>query len=127
MISIKRVPSSRGAGWLLRLLPLALTCSFVVCPLAKGDVQYYQHTLFDNSLEPDAYFYSSGKASLPSRLELVHGKLPVSRDVFYTPPNALRLKWRSAPDGGWEAGISAVNFRNREINLAGDTLYFWCF
>ena len=98
-----------------------------IFPFAKADTQYYKHTLFDNSLEPDAYYYSSGRASAPSALELIHGKLPVSRDLFYTPPNALRLKWRSVPDGGWEAGISAINFRNREIAFHGDTLFFWCF
>jgi len=104
------------------LLSIAIVCSF-----AKADAQYYTHTLFDNSLEPDAYYYSSGKASGSSTLELIHGKLPVSRGVFYTPPNALRLKWRSVPEGGWEAGISAINFRNREIIFHGDTLFFWCF
>ena len=122
MTSTRRAQSRHVSRWILRLLGLA-----VVCPFAKADAQYYKHTLFDNSLEPDAYYYSSGRASSPSTLELVHGKLPVSRDVFYTPPNALRLKWRSVPDGGWEAGISAINFRNREINFQGDTLYFWCF
>src|ERR1022692_4628624 len=121
MMSTKRAQPWYGSRWILRLLCLA-----VVCPFAKGDTQYYKHTFFDNSLEPDAYYYSSGKASSPSTLELIHGRLPVSRDFFYTPPNALRLKWHSVPDGGWEAGISAINFRNREINFQGDTLYFWC-
>lgn len=102
-------------------------CLAAIYPLAKGDTQYYKHTLFDNSLEPDAYYYSSGKASAPSTLELIHGKLPVSRNLFYTPPNALRLKWRSASGGGWEAGIAAINFRNREMAFQGNTLFFWCF
>ena len=127
MISIKKTQSSYRARSILRLLCLAVVCPFVVCPRAQCDTQYYSHTLFDNSLEPDAYYYSSGKASSPSTLELIHGKLPVSRDLSYTPPNALRLKWRSVPDGGWEAGVRAINFRNREINFRGDTLYFWCF
>jgi len=122
MISIKKTQSSYRARSILRLLCLA-----VAFPFANGDTQYYKHTLFDNSLEPDAYYYGSGKAASPSALELIHGKLPVSRDVFYTPPNALRLKWRSVREGGWEAGISAINFRNREIDFQGDTLFFWCF
>jgi exo beta-1,2-glucooligosaccharide sophorohydrolase (non-reducing end) len=111
-----------ASRWILPLLYVT-----VFCPFARGDTQYYKHTLFDNSLEPDAYYYSSGKASSPSTLELIHGKLPVSRNLFYTPPNALRLKWRSVPRGGWEADISAINFRNREINFQGNALYFWCF
>src|SRR5579863_4699976 len=112
-----------------RYIPRWVSCSLFLaagCLIAQADTQYYKHTLFDNSLEADAYYYSSGKATSPSTLELLHGKLPVSRELFYTPPNALRLKWRSARDGGWVAGISAANFRNREINFQGDTLYFWC-
>ena len=121
MISIKR--SQAQCAWHLIVL---LVCLAAVCPFAEGDTQYYKHTLFDNSLEPDAYYYSSGKATSPSALELVNGKLPVSRDLFYTPPNALRLKWRSQADGGWEAGINAINFRNREIDFQGDSFYVWC-
>ena len=110
---------------LFRCLPVL--CPLVVCAFAKADTAYYKRVIFDNSLEPDAYYYSAGKASSPSTLELVHDRLPVSASIFLTPPNALRLKWRSVPEGGWEAGIRAINFRNREINFPGDTLYFWCF
>jgi exo beta-1,2-glucooligosaccharide sophorohydrolase (non-reducing end) len=97
------------------------------CSLAQADTEYYRHTFFDNSLESDAYYYSEGRASSPSQLELVHNKLPVSHDIFLTPPNALRLKWLSVKDGGWEAGIRLVDFRNREIRFEGDVLYLWCF
>jgi hypothetical protein len=106
---------------------LSFLCAAVLCTFAKGDAEYYKHVIFDNSLEKDAYYYSDGKESSPSFLELIHEKLPVSSDTFRTPPNALRLKWRSVPDGGWEAEIRAINFRNREINFHGDALYFWCF
>ena len=110
----------------LRLLYGAF-CVFVFAAVALGDTGYYRHVLFDNSLESDAYYYSEGKASAPSTLELDRNKLPVSREVFFTPPNALRLKWRSVAGGGWEADVRAVNFRNREIVFRGDTLYFWCY
>jgi len=53
--------------------PPPLFASLNVAP--RGH-EYYRHTLFDNSLTQDAYFYSSGKASAPSSLELVNGKLP---------------------------------------------------
>jgi exo beta-1,2-glucooligosaccharide sophorohydrolase (non-reducing end) len=99
----------------------------VLCSFCRADTEYYRHILFDNSLERDAYYYSEARASLPSSLEVVRGKLPVSHDAFFTPPNALRLKWRSAPNGGWEASIRAVDFRNREMKFDGDVLYFWCF
>lgn len=109
-----------------RILP-QLLCLCLFSSLARADTEYYRHILFDNSLEPDAYYYSDGKASSPSTLELAHGKLPVSRDLFFTPPNALRLKWRSVLSGGWEASVRAMDFRNREINFHGDVLYFWCY
>ena len=96
-------------------------------PAVLGDTKYYQHSFFDNSAMPDAYFYSSGKASAPSTLELVHGHLPVNTKIFVTPPNALELNWLSAPNGGWDAAIQVVNFRNREIRFDGDTLYLWCY
>ena len=96
-------------------------------PALLGDTQYYEHSFFDNSLMPDAYFYSSGKPSAPSTLELVHGHLPVNTKIFITPPNALQMSWQSAVNGGWDAEIRVVNFRNRRIQFQGDTLYFWCY
>lgn len=105
-----------------RLFYLLFLCSF-----AAADTEYYRHVIFDNSLESDAYFYSEGRVSTPSALELVNKKLPVSHDAFLTPPNALRLKWRSEKDGGWEAGIRIVDFRNRVPGLTGDTLFFWLY
>jgi hypothetical protein len=117
-------PKLRFRSPFCRLLGL---CALVLCTFARADTEYYKRVIFDNSLETDAYYYSSGKASAPSTLDLMHNKLPVSADVFLTPPNALRLKWRSIPNGGWAAEIRTVNFRNREINFPSDTLYFWCF
>ena len=119
------MPSFSNSRFLFRWLPGL--CALALCTFAEADTAYYKRVIFDNSLEPDAYYYSGGKASAPSTLELVHKNLPVSANVFLTPPNALRLKWRSAPNGGWAAEIRSVNFRNREINFPGDTLYFWCF
>ena len=110
----------------LRVLSRAF-CLLLLTSVVYADTEYYRHVVFDNSLESDAYYYSQGKSSSPSMLELDRDKLPVSRETFFTPPNALRLKWRSVPGGGWEAGIRVVNFRNREIKFYGDTLYFWCY
>ena len=92
-----------------------------------ADTAYYRHHFFDNSVTSDSYFYSSGKVSAPSSLELAGGKLPVDTNTFYTPPNALRLNWQSAAEGGWDATIRVINFRNREIKFSGDALFLWCF
>lgn len=51
----------------------------------------------------------------------------MEKEPSFTPPNALRLQWRSAPNGGWEAALHLDRFRNRGATLDGDTLFFWCF
>ena len=88
---------------------------------------YYRHAVFDNSLQRDYYYYSSAVATAPSTLEQQNRRLPVDTQHVLSPPNALRLHWRSAPSGGWDAEIHLVNFRNRAPELAGRNLYFWVY
>jgi exo beta-1,2-glucooligosaccharide sophorohydrolase (non-reducing end) len=100
-------------------------CCFSVS--AWANTEYYRHTVFDNSLTPDYYFYSAGHANGPSFLEQTEGRLPVETKTFLTPPNALRLQWESQPGGGWEAEIRVINFRNRFPEFSGHNLFLWCF
>jgi len=95
--------------------------------IASADSEYYRHTIFDNSLTPDAYFYSSASANGHSFVEQSNSRLPVETKTFKTPPNALRLQWRSEKDGGWEAEVRVMNFRYRPPEVSGQNLYFWCF
>ncbi len=94
---------------------------------AANDTDYYRHVIFDNSLTPDAYFYSRGTANGSSFLELEGKRIPVETKTFLTPPNGLRLQWQSEADGGWEAEIHAVGFRNRLPEVEGHNLFFWCY
>ena len=94
---------------------------------AWGSTDYYRHVVFDNSLTPDAYFYSRGMANGASFLELSGWRLPVETKTFLTPPNALRLQWQSQLGGGWEAEVHLDGHRNRFPDLKGHYLYFWCF
>ncbi len=110
-------------NWLQKMPGLLLLLPATV----GGQSGYFRQSFFDNSLTPDAYFYSSGKASTPSTLELLNGKLPVETGIFRTPPNALRLRWKSMAQGGWEAEVRLYEWRNREINFSGDTLFFACY
>jgi exo beta-1,2-glucooligosaccharide sophorohydrolase (non-reducing end) len=127
MITIKPVVRKKAfQGRLPCLLLLGAVLQLLGGGYVQADTDYYHHTFFDNSLEPDAYYYSSGKASAPSTLALVNGRLPVDGKTFFTPPNALRLEWQAQPGGGWEAQVEVMRFRNREITFRGDTLYFWC-
>jgi hypothetical protein len=95
--------------------------------IAAADTEYYRHIIFDNSLTRDAYFYSSAMANGHSFVEQSNSRLPVETETFMTPPNALRLQWRSEKDGGWEAEVRVMNFRYRPPEFSGRNLYFWCF
>ena len=112
----------RSVFWLLWLLILGiLPCG----ALAPSD--YYNHIVFDNSVTPDYYYYSSGRSVFPSTVQLLSGALPVDRKIFFTPPNALRLQWRSVTGGSWETEVRVVSMRNRPTDFRGDTLYLWCY
>lgn len=87
---------------------------------------YDAHLIFDNSLTPEHCFYSSGFFTAPSALELVRGKLPVSEHAV-SPPNALKLSWRSGRGGDWAAAVQVEPHRGRATELRGDTLSLWCF
>jgi hypothetical protein len=94
---------------------------------AVADQNYSQQVFFENSLSPGSYFYSAGKVSAPSTLELVGGKLPVESREFISGPNALELQWRSMPQGGWDAEIKLYRWRNRNVDFTGDSLYLWLY
>ena len=44
----------------------------------------------------------------PSELEIVDGKCPVDADRFVSPPNCLRIKWRSASGGDWRMTLKVA-------------------
>ncbi len=108
-----------------RQWPLVVATLFPRLLLAQAG--YDQHVLFDNSLTPARYFYSSVQTSEPSSLDLDRGRVPVDTTVFVTPPNALRLAWRSAAGGYWEATLRPSRWRNRDPVFQGDTLSIWCY
>jgi hypothetical protein len=95
--------------------------------MASASDDYYRHTFFDNSLNLDYYYYSSGNAQAPSFIEQKDSKLPVETKIFVTPPNALRLTWESQEGAAWQAEVNIVNFRNRFPGMLGSTLTLWCY
>lgn len=107
------------------LMFLALTV--LLATTARAQTEYYRHSVFDNSLERDLYYYSFAQATAPSSLEGTHSRLPVDSVHFLSPPNALRIHWQSMAGGGWDAEVHLDNFRNRAPGLSGHTLYFWVF
>jgi exo beta-1,2-glucooligosaccharide sophorohydrolase (non-reducing end) len=113
----------------VRLAGSLLLCSglFTAMASAAAGGDYYNHVFFDNSIAQDDYYYSEGRAVYPSTLLVLEGRVPIETKIFFTPPNALHLEWRSVPGGSWDAEVRAVSIRNRPVDFQGDTLYFWCY
>jgi len=106
---------------LLSLLAFALPAP------AAADGDYYNHILFDNSLTPNNDYYTQAQGVHPSTLATQEGRIPVETKLFFTPPNALRLQWRSVTLGSWDAEVRAMSIRNRPHDFRGGALYFWCY
>jgi hypothetical protein len=103
-------------------LSLLASCS---CAVAQDD--YLNHLVFTNSSTPDNDFYTGARSVAPSALASPNGRLPVDTHTFFTPPNALRLEWKSVEGGSWDAEIRVVSYDNRPTDFLGDTLSFWCY
>ena len=94
---------------------------------SSAQSEYYRHVIFDNSGQLDIYWHSTASATAPSTLAGKAYHLPVESTIFHSPPNALRIEWKSLPKGGWDAEIHPVNFPNRFPELEGHTLFFWLY
>src|SRR5262245_61511578 len=66
---------------------------------AENNQAYDRHVFFETSAADSSYYHSSATAVAPSELEIVNDKLPVDSRHFVSPPNGLRLKWKSAFGG----------------------------
>lgn len=110
----------------MKLHAVALALTVLESASAFAQVEYDRHVLFDNSLPDSAYYYSEGSVVPPSDLELVHGKLPVERSQCVSPPNCVRLHWRSESGGDWRL---TLNLRKHwgNIDRAGSELSLWVY
>ena len=86
----------------------------------------YDHTAFDNSLSAHSFYYSKGSFTSPSELELVDGKIPIDEAHSVSPPNSLRLNWRSQSGGDWIVSLK-VKARYGIADFSGPSLFFWCY
>ena len=122
------IDSDFGGAVLYRIFSTALVLGMLsAATAASAQTAYYRHAVFDNSPQPATYWDSAAQATAPSTVEGKDGRLPVETAVFLSPPNALRIAWRSAPGGAWDAEIHAANFPNRFPEMQGDTLFFWVY
>lgn len=108
-------------------LPVLFVTTLLATFGTAAQSAYDQHVVFDNSLADGGYYYSDTHVVAPSRLELFKGKFPVDANRFVSPPNGLRLKWRSAPGGDWRMTLKVPARYARKFEFQGDTLSFWAF
>ena len=99
----------------------------VVQAVAAGQNVHDRHVVFETSATDDSYFHSQGWVIAPSELELARDKFPVAGSTFVSPPNCLRLKWKSAPGGDWRMELHLPLRIGPGRTLSGDTLSMWCF
>jgi hypothetical protein len=81
---------------------------------------------FENSLSYRSFYYSEGSRVSPSELELIDGKFPTDETHSVSPPNSLRLKWRSQTGGDWLMTLK-VKARYGTADFSGSSLFFWCY
>jgi len=110
-----------------RVVAAAALCAFCWGVPARTQQPWQQQEFFQNSESKQAYFYSDGNVSPPSKLELMDRKLPVDTSSFVSAPNSLRLAWQSIPNGGWDVELRLPNWPNRTLDFSGDTLYLWIY
>jgi hypothetical protein len=87
-----------------------------------------RHVIFDNGpIGVADYVHSYHELVAPSTLEVVAGHFPLETAHFVSPPNSLRLKWRSAPGSDWRMTLEIPKQYARAFSFDGDTLMFWCY
>ena len=104
-----------------------LTLSLGVCCTARAQDHWSQRVFFENSISNDSYFYSFGKVSAPSTLELIDKKLPLDTEHYVSGPNSLKLHYQSNKDGGWDCELRLMTWPNRTPDFTGDSLYLWLY
>ena len=109
-----------------RLVRFLLAISILAPGAIRAQSEYDRHTAFDNSRTDNSYYYSQGSSVSPSELEVVDGKFPVEEENYVSPPNSLRLKWRSQTGGDWQMSLQ-VSKHYRKVNFSGSALSFWCY
>jgi hypothetical protein len=117
---------ARAKALVLALLMLAGAPA--VYAVGVGTPSFYdRHVIFDNSHSIGGHESSDGYFIAPSTVELVDHTVPVETEHFVSPPNALRLTWKSAPGGAWQTTIEITRRYARPFKFEGEALTFWCF
>ena len=101
---------------------LYLLLSLVLVGSAWADT--YKGVLFENSIVSGNYQHSHVDHDSLSWVENVVGLLPVCDSIFFTPGNALSLKYTSAADGMWNVQLNFPETESRYLLDTDDVLTF---
>ncbi|MCM4157211.1 glucoamylase family protein [Gramella sp. AN32] len=92
-----------------------------------GQEPEYNKTFFDNSLMENSWFYSEVSYSIPSFVLNVEKRLPLEKDVAFTPGNSLSLNYTSSEGGTWEVNLKYPKSRGKDFLKESKTLSFWIY
>ncbi len=106
---------------------VTLYFSVFLATIAAASADTYPEVLFENSVLSGSYMHSQVHYDGLSWVENVKGRLPVSDSVFFTPGNALSLKYTSSSKGDWHVGINYADSSRYYHPKNGDVLAFKLF
>ncbi len=112
-----------GTRFALLARLLAVVAPLLVPAPSAAQYAYDRHVVFDNSLSVRAHHYTEGSVVAPSELELIDGRWPLETTTCVTPPNCLRLSWRSAPGADWRMTLRLTRYY-ASLKPAGRMLSF---
>ncbi len=123
---LMKIAASAGAAAVFRTGASVTSQASEFSP-ASTEVVYDDHVIFDFSPSDRGYDASCSYLVPPSTLETSNGKFPVDSRHFVSPPNALRLSWKSATGGDWQMILKVRRRHTRPRSFHGSSLVFWCF
>ncbi|HVT74494.1 MAG TPA: glucoamylase family protein [Lacunisphaera sp.] len=95
--------------------------------LAATASTYDDHVLFMNAAADGGLAGSQYSCVAPSTIEVQDGRFPTDRAHVVSPPNALRLHWRSAPGGDWQITLKSMERQSHRLPLLGQRVALWCY
>ncbi len=115
---VTTISGSTPGSWALRIGLALLTA--VVPAIAQSFTD--RHVIFDNSASVRGHFHSETHRVAPSELAAPDHRIPVDSTRWSSPPNSLRIRWRSAPGGDWRATLKIPSRYARKFRFEGDSL-----
>ncbi|HVZ63384.1 MAG TPA: glucoamylase family protein [Lacunisphaera sp.] len=88
---------------------------------------YDDHVLFMNAPADGGFAGSQYSYVAPSIVDVQDGRFPTDTAHVVSPPNALRLHWRSAPGGDWQITVKSMERQSHRLPLLGNKVALWCY